>query len=175
VNSKEAENENRQLEAGGKMDDEVLPKGECITILYFVKEKGKAVKPLLKCPLVTEISLTDVEESAAWERWSEARLGRSGSVPEGWIRTSNKVAERTYPLWTASIQGLEWEWKDRVGLSGRGTGIPIYGQTSRIARWAMCRKALTKRGFKRILLGTGVAPKKGYNDYGHPKTIQRKG
>jgi hypothetical protein len=58
-----------------------------------------------------------------------------------------------------------------VRLSGRGTGIPIYGQTDGMARSSMYRKALTKRGFKRILLGTGVAPKKGTNDYGHPKTI----
>jgi hypothetical protein len=61
-----------------------------------------------------------------------------------------------------------------VGLSGGGTGIPIYGQTGGMVRSSMYRKTLTKRGFRRILLGTGVAPKKGYNDYGHPKTIQRK-
>ncbi len=56
-------------------------------------------------------------------------------------------------------------------LSGRGTGIPTFGQGGGSMGLRRCRKTLTKRGFKRILLGTGVAPKKGYNDYGHPKTI----
>ena len=84
------------------------------------------------------------------------------------------MADQMYPFMDSanSRAGVEGYG---VGLSGRGTGIPIYGQTGSVARLAMCRKALTKRGFKRILLGTGVAPKKGYNDYGHPKTIQRKG
>ena len=125
----------------------------------------------LKCPLDDEISWADVV-FAAWGAGAELACGRGGSAASGADRTKWRI--RRILLWTASILRMGVEGR-RVGLSGRGTGIPIYGQTSRIARWAMCRKALTKRGFKRILLGTGVAPKKGYNDYGHPKTIQRKG
>ena len=60
-------------------------------------------------------------------------------------------------------------------VSGYGTGIPIFGKLSLIDESNRLRKSLTNRRFMRILLGTGVAPKKGYNDYGHPKTIQRKG
>ena len=61
-----------------------------------------------------------------------------------------------------------------AGVSGRGTGIPIFGQGGRIAAWTKLRKPLTKRGFRRILLGKGFAPRKGDNYYGHPKTIKRK-
>jgi HlyD family secretion protein len=47
------------------------------------------------------------------------------------------------------------------GLSARGTRIPIFGQGNRSTAGAKHRKPLTKRGFKRILLGKGFAPKKG--------------
>jgi hypothetical protein len=61
-----------------------------------------------------------------------------------------------------------------AGVSGRGTGIPIFGQRGRLEPCTMLRKPLTKRGFRRILLGKGFAPRKGDNYYGHPKTIKRK-
>jgi hypothetical protein len=57
------------------------------------------------------------------------------------------------------------------GLSVRGTGIPIFGQGSHIEESNRLRKSLTKRSFRRILLGKGFAPRKGVNYYGHPKTI----
>ena len=57
------------------------------------------------------------------------------------------------------------------GVSGHGTWIPKYGQRSGILAEMMCRKPLTKRGFRRILLGKEFAPRKGVNYYGHPKTI----
>jgi hypothetical protein len=61
-------------------------------------------------------------------------------------------------------------WGD-ARVSVHGTMIPKCGQAGGIRPEAVCCKTLTNRGFRRILLGKGVAPSKGDNDYGHTKTI----
>jgi hypothetical protein len=61
-----------------------------------------------------------------------------------------------------------------TAVSGRGTGIPIFGQGGHLDPCTRLRKSLTKRCFRRTLLGKGFAPRKGDNYYGHPKTIKRK-
>lgn len=47
---------------------------------------------------------------------------------------------------------------DVLGVSGHGTGIPIFGQGGGISVWSELRKSLTKWGFGRTLLGKEVAP-----------------
>jgi hypothetical protein len=133
--------------------------------------KMSPVLPRLKCPL-GDGNVVGGRRGCRLGALERSPLRGSGSAPIGADRT--KMADQTYSFMD-SVNTKDGSRRIWVRLSGRGTGIPIYGQTRRIERLAMCRKALTKRGFKRILLGTGVAPKKGYNDYGHPKTIQRKG